>query len=674
MSKPRRAAPVATLATLLACALTSAPAGAVTYVSGQPIELLSGNCAPASTVAYYSQQTAPNSNVGIPPKVGEIFYVGVTHSFNQFLDCAADFWAAVLTLPPGVVPAVGNPDTGDGARPVCIRRAYTSQTTFSDDPRMATNCPTTVGNNNSSLSFNPMTRELRIGPKPGATFPDQSAASYFFIGQNHPAESLVYTKGIVLVPVKATQQVSAPMTALICTVGTTCASGSTVNMTVNAAEPPANVAIALGAEIQTSAESALLPLSVSTTTMSYRLRIAVREGNAFACGAANYQYVDVTDGGGTFEFRIGPAYDPPPIGCWLNPDRDHTFEVCHVTNTSTNAVNQAGCRSTAFRTTIVGTDFEPPEETAADRPDSTTMVFRNRRILTSHVTGQYVLQRKTAGSADGAYVNSAPTDAPESDAGGSDPDPLTWTGFTAWSAYDVRSCFAGPYLHCSPSMRLVAGHVTAPADATGVTHDSATVGGLPSAPWPAGTLSFRTSTTDPGAGDPREVMSEAAAVALAARAESTAGAATTGTLSGLAPATKYYWAACFDSPATAGIEDCSPPRSFTTAAAPGGSPTPSPSPTPGPGPGGLTPDTTKPKGSIRVKGRPRRGAKVRITVVATDAGGVAKVTIKLGSAKPRTGRTLTARLPRRGRRVKIVAVITDKAGNRTTVTKTLRLR
>lgn len=666
------------------------PAEAVVYKSGANIELLTGNCSPFTGVAYYSQQNAPGSTVGIEPKVGEIFYVGITTNFFQSFSCAADFWASVITLPAGVVPAVGEPDSTGGTltKPICLRRAFGANNQVYNDARMTSNCPTTVRSDNTALSFDPSTRELRIGPKADAAFPDQgNPASRFFIGQNAPAENTNYTQSVVLVPVKATQTVNAPMTTLLCTTGTSCQTGSTVQMVVNAANPPAAVDVALGGGARTSAVGVSMPFAVTYAGgTQITIRIDIASGGVRPCGVTSAQFVDITEGG-TFDFLVGDFDTFPPIDCRLTPNTDYDFEVCH---TDYNGTTEYLCRVTAFRTGAVNTAVEPPEETATDRPDSRTMVFRGRKVVGPHPAGQAFLRRKLAGAADGTFDNSPTNSAAQSDTDAALPD-RTLAGFTEWSTYEVQSCFNAASLMCSPSSTLVAGYITAPADATNVSPSGATVTGLPSSPRPAGKLAIRTSTSDPGTKDPRTALSEKASTQLAARSETTAATPTAIQLSGLAAGTKYYWAACFDVAAAAAIEDCSAVRSFTTAA--GGEdpglplpPPPSPSPVgpvataaptataaPAPGPTAVA-DTTKPKVSLKAKGALRRGKKISLTVTATDAGGIKSVTIKLGAKKPVAKRKLTITLPRRKGRLKIVVTVVDNAGNRVVLTRTLTVR
>jgi hypothetical protein len=111
---------------------------------------------------------------------------------------------------------------------------------------------------------------------------------------------------------------------------------------------------------------------------------------------------------------------------------------------------------------------------------------------------------------------------------------------------------------------------------------------------------------------------------------------------------------------SAGGRAASAPRSFIVAALPP--------------PGN---DTTKPTLKVRVKGERRVGRKVRIVIRAKDAGGIARVKVRIGKARPvkrTTGRfTLTRRFGSAGKRA-IKAVARDRSGNTTTVRKTVRIR
>src|SRR3954447_24387069 len=210
---------------LAACALVAAaPANAgTTYKTGADFATSQANCFPLSGRPSYTQQTATGSTTGTEPKVDDVFYVSLTVSFFQTFDCAADFFSTQVTLPPNVQPAVSG-----SAIPICRRYGGTSPNFFFD-PRAPAACPT-------SISFNGSTRQFSVFPRDGAPVPDfPLPAGQFFIGQRAPQESALYHSVQLLVPVKASATMtSQPVSFLLCSVGTSCASGS-VPLTVTAA-------------------------------------------------------------------------------------------------------------------------------------------------------------------------------------------------------------------------------------------------------------------------------------------------------------------------------------------------------------------------------------------------------------------------------------------------------
>lgn len=205
--------------------------------------------------------------------------------------------------------------------------------------------------------------------------------------------------------------------------------------------------------------------------------------------------------------------------------------------------------------------------------------------------------------------------------------------------------------------------------------------GVPTAPHPAGSLTVRLATTDPGTGNPASVMPELpGGPTVAERTATTPGAPTAVTLTGLTPSTKYWWTPCFNP--SSGSPDCAPVRTFVTAAAPVvQQPPPTPSPTGGTTQPPTAPpsppvgptirpsagaDRTKPTARLKVT---RVGRRTRLTVTATDASGIRSVTIKAGTTRAKTTRTLTLRIRRP---TKILVTVTDRAGNVTTLRRTLR--
>ena len=79
---------------------------------------------------------------------------------------------------------------------------------------------------------------------------------------------------------------------------------------------------------------------------------------------------------------------------------------------------------------------------------------------------------------------------------------------------------------------------------------------------------------------------------------------------------------------------------------------------------------------MSVKGKRRAGKKLRLRVRASDAGGIAKVTLRIGKGKPRSksATTLTVRRKFKRGRVRLRASATDEAGNTARLTKRIRIR
>ena len=78
-----------------------------------------------------------------------------------------------------------------------------------------------------------------------------------------------------------------------------------------------------------------------------------------------------------------------------------------------------------------------------------------------------------------------------------------------------------------------------------------------------------------------------------------------------------------------------------------------------------------------MKGKRRAGRRLRLRVKATDAGGIARVTLRIGKGKPRSRAaaklTVRRKFKRRGR-VKLRATATDRAGNVARVSKAIRVK
>jgi hypothetical protein len=306
----------------------------------------------------------------------------------------------------------------------------------------------------------------------------------------------------------------------------------------------------------------------------------------------------------------------------------------------------------------VVTGFTLPGATAAGHPDSTQLVVTGVQAIGAHPAGTPFLETKPDGSVERGRTFSAPSVG--ASATSSPGASVTLTGLTPWRTYQVAGCFreAPPTYAsaCGPAKTTLTGYVSS-TDATGVYGTYATVNGLPSAPYPAGKLAFFIGTKDPAGADPRLALTRNGGFSIPARTKAQA-APIAGTFTHLARTTTYWWSVCFDTPAEPGIEACAPVRSFTT---------------------GVTDpltkkDKVKPRIKLKVSGKVKRGGRLKLTVTATDAGGVKKVRIKVGGGKTEALRHKTVKLPQRKATVKIVVTVTDKAGNVATLRKTIKVK
>jgi hypothetical protein len=164
-------------------------------------------------------------------------------------------------------------------------------------------------------------------------------------------------------------------------------------------------------------------------------------------------------------------------------------------------------------------------------------------------------------------------------------------------------------------------------------------------------------------------------VQLSARADSTTITTAGLPMAGLAPSTTYHWVACFDAPADAGIEDCSTPRTFTTAAAAqtstgggsGGDDTGTVTPRPPVNPS-LASITVAPGAGSRLAGIGRAGV-VKLRLPATIATGTTvRVSLAVSAAQ---ARTLGLRVPRGAR---TVVIGTGSAVTRQSVAASVSIR
>ena len=657
---PRRSTCASVLAALLLLLTAGSAHGAAGFKQGPEFNTAQANCFPLRAFPAYTQQD------GQEPQVEDVFYLSITVEFFQTFDCAADFFAVVVTLPPNVQPAIGG-----SAVPIC--RRYGGSAPFFFDQRMASNCPT-------SVSFDPGTRQFRIGPRPGAVLPDfPDPAGQFFIGQRAPQESQLYTSAQLLIPIKASATMSGQnLGFMVCSVGTSCASGG-VPMTVTPAPAAgASPQVSLPGNAFTSATGARVPFTINVSNNNgYYLKVDTSTSPTFTggrpCGLTQATIYGQTGGTPfTGDFNSEVQYGDLQTGgtvCNLTPATTYYFKACS-TNTTTFA--ELDCATTSFTTGGVTSTFTPP--TAIDGSGQAQVT--GLQVLGGHPAGNlYVGRRlKSAGGGFSPVTANVPVAAATTS---SSPTNHTVTGFEAWRAYELASCYqvTGGSLFCSPPVAFSAGSI-ASSDATEVSQSGAVLHGQPSAPSPAGAVRFLLGTTNPAPQDPRGALSEAASVEVAARS---AADSIAGTVTGLAPGTQYFWSACFDNPADPGIEGCSSVRSFTTAAA---SDAPAPSGetpgtgTPPPPAGGAAADTTKPRASLKVVGRLRRGRVITLRIGASDASGIRSITLKVGKARARrlARRTVKIKLPRRAGKLVLVVVVTDRAGNRTTIRRALRVK
>ncbi len=102
---------------------------------------------------------------------------------------------------------------------------------------------------------------------------------------------------------------------------------------------------------------------------------------------------------------------------------------------------------------------------------------------------------------------------------------------------------------------------------------------------------------------------------------------------------------------------------------PGDPPPPPPPPPPS--------DTTKPKLALKVTGKRRVRRTLKIRARASDAGGIAKLALRVGSGKPRTRaatQVVVRKAFRRRGKVRLRVSATDRAGNVARLSKTIRIR
>ena len=685
------------LALVLVVALPASAGAATGYRTGAEVNTPpSGSCFSTFFKGSYTLQD------GSDPRVGDVFYVSLSATFIDSFDCAADFVASALTLPSGVAPSIS------ATSPVICRRYARNGAQVLFDDRAGRNCPGALAQTADGWSLRP--RANPIAPDVGG-----GAGSYWTLG--YPLrENQTYPNLQMLVPVVATRTMSGEaLSFLSCAVSTGCVRHG-VALTVQAAAPGgSHPSIRLPADVRVSAVGAEMPLSINAApaqkykyvtdlSTSATTSSGVYTGNR-PCGAASAAlWSNTATADGTFQgdtawlWGRGGEFEDSATSCFLAPDTVHYYRAC-----PTNAAGSAlvgVCAESSFRTGIVSTTFQAPQDTPAGRPRSDQMTIASK-VIGGHPSGSVQVMARPRGSGGFAFATRVGGATATQSVGQGTADVAlaaqTLAGygssmFAPWAAYDMRTCYTNV---CGTARTVVAGGVYEDVEATDVTASSVTLRGRPSAPWPSGALSFRLGTADPGAELGRDLPA-AATAGLAANSSTTAGA-TTRTLTGLTPATQYWWSVCFDNtaPSQPGVEDCSTVRTFTTAAAapppPGGGETGVPvdgSPadrtpagagtgTSAGGGGGVVAvaDTARPTLRLRLPRSVRRGRKAKLRILAADASGIRKLTVAVGKGRAKHVRagTVVLRMPSRGRRVVLTIRAVDGAGNARVLRRALKL-
>lgn len=653
---------------MTAALILAVPAqGAVTFTTGTEV-----NTNPSGSCFSTFFKTAFTKQDGVNPKVGELFYVSLTATFIDSFDCAAEFVSSALTLPSGVTPAI----TAD--TPMICRRYGASGANYVFDARAQTNCPT-------SLTLSGGTYSVRPKASPG--FPDigGSAGTYWTLG--YPLrEAQKYESLQLLVPVKAAQVLTnATVSHFSCAVSTGCLTSSVAGLTVAASTGgngggggtggdggggtgAATATTSLAGDVSVGPTGAALPISIESTQpfriMTDISTTGVMNGDVYAdagrpCFGSAAQWSEGGNPfsvGGAFTWMLGAGYDPDPAACFLSPNTLHYYRACALNSAGTLVVTDS-CRDSTFRTGAVAISFNAPLDTPAGRPRSDQLVVAAKIIGPHFASSNVELQAAARGSNNfGRALGTVAQSVTQSTADVTlaaqtltgAPNNGSPFSFQPWYVYRLRACTTGA---CSVARDVLAGGMYDDQDSSAVSQTTATLSALPSPPWPEGSLTFRVGSAAPPSGNGKD-LPVVATVALPANAATTGTATTTG-LTGLTPGTTYHWSACFDHTNPFGVtgpEDCSAPRSFTTAAAtvPPDSGTPDTG-TPSTGtPGTGTPETgtgnATPVATVTgVTGGLLRTAPT-VTQILKAAGGGATQTAKAGG--------LTATLPKVLRRAK----------------------
>lgn len=572
-------------ATAAALTLTASAEAAVNYTTGPEVNTNpSGSCFSTFFKSAFTKQD------GVDPKVGELFYVSLTATFVDSFDCAADFVSSALTLPAGVTPAI----TAD--TPMICRRYGPNGSTTVFDSRAQANCPTSLALSGGSYS---------VRPKSSPVFPDigGSGGSYWTLG--YPLrEAQKYTSLQLLVPVKASQALTnASVSHFSCAVSTGCLTSSVAGLTVGVTTGgngggggtggdggggtgAATATTSLAGDLSVGAVGAALPISIAST-QPFKILTDIStsstlNGDVYASGQPCGFPAGLvwSEGGnpfavdGAFTWLLGAGYDPAASPCFLSPNTLYYYRACAL-NSAGSLVVTDSCRDSTFRTSAVAISFDAPLDTPAGRPRSDQLIVA-AKILGGHFASANVeLQAAARGSNDFGRATGTVAQSVTQSVEDVTLPAQTLTGapnngspfsFQPWRVYRLRACTTGA---CSPGRDVLAGGMYDDQDASGIGQTTATLSAVPAPPWPAGSLTFRLGSAAPASGNGKD-LALVATVALPANATATASSTITG-LTGLAPATTYFWSACFDHDDPFGVtgpEDCSAVRSFTTASVP----------------------------------------------------------------------------------------------------------
>jgi hypothetical protein len=631
---------LAGILTLVSCCLMLASPAAANPVlkAGTAGETSGGFCAPSLVTPSYSQQSA-----GVEPKVNDVFYLSLRIDLSLItFDCANEFYSVMADLPPNVQTAIGG-----SATTICRRWGTNANGQQVNDQRAQANCQANPAVNGNG--------EFSMRPVASPVLPDVGggAGSFWFAGIRSPQESQVYDHVQLLVPIKATATMgNQPVGFVVCATGSSCVNVS-VPLTVTAGPAPADPpSISLPAAAQTTAVGARLPFTIndSPTGSSYYLRLDAATSPTFAsgrpCGLTGQTYFAAStspltpySGSITSDFQWGDLQTGGTT-CYLSPDTNYYVEVCTANpGTAFPWAPFAGCRTTQFTTGAVSATLALPTD-----PPFPVAPVAAVRVLGGHPAGTVKVQAKRWADNAASFADASTPAAVAQSTSDSPISNQAVSGLGQWRSYNLRACFiSGAHQPCSTAIEYTTGHATT-RDAVGISHEAATLSGLASSPNPALSMAILTSTTDPGAADPRQVMSVAGSGSTEANATTSENPETSVTINGLEPETTYFWTACFNnSAAQPALEDCGEVKSFTTEPLPDfctSNPT-NPTCTPDPCDDTPRPESCDPppaRASLSIGKVPplkvKRGASGKLRVPVRNTSTVAATAVKLCPALP----------------------------------------